>query len=498
MPDTSSASASQPVLPDVNFDWTSEAWQEMGQRPLDISVSASTGWGERRPSPPPDRDILARFRHPLPKTPIDVESLFTRVQDLITDSAYNGHPRWLAYITSSPAPIGVLADLLASALNQNTALWRIAPAATAIELQTIDWIKEMLGFPSTSEGIFVSGGQMANIVAHAVARDFKAPWDVRHEGVLGPTREAPRLRIYGSQEIHYCHQQAAELLGLGRDAIRIVPVDDHYRMRTDELRAMIVQDRARGDLPIAVIGNAGTVGTGAVDPLGDLLAVARAEGLWFHVDGAYGAFAALAPSRPRELDAMAEADSLSCDPHKWLYSPIGAGVVLIREPGLLEGSFSFHASYLETRDAAERVDLLERSPENTRPFRALKVWLALQAYGLDGYRDMIERNLQLAAHMERLVQDTPGLSVAAPRQLSIVCWRVEPPGSTNPDELERLQTKVIDELEDRGIAMVSNVQLADGRTALRACIVNFRTTLEDVEAVVQASATIARELVGAG
>ncbi len=487
----------RPEMPAVDFDWPPEKWQEVGKQLLELAVSASTGWSQRTPSPTEDADILSRFSDPLAKDPTDIGRIIARVaEDLIPGAAYNGHPRWFAYITASPLPISVLGGLVESALNQNTALWRLSPAATAIELQNIDWIKDIIGFPATSEGIFVSGGQMANIVAHTVLRDFKSPWDTRRFGVRGPTPDAPRLRIYASVEAHYCHPQAAELLGLGSEAVRLVPVDERYMMRLDALRAMIAEDRLKGDLPIAVVGTAGTVGTGAVDPLVDLRAVADAEDLWFHVDGAYGAFAALSPSRPPQLDAIVEADSIACDPHKWLYSPIDAAVVLVREPGLLEHSFSFHASYLATDDSMDQVDLLERSPENTRPFRALKVWLALQVYGRDGYRDMIERNIQLAGYMEQLVQSTPDLVLAAPRQLSIVCWRVELPGLTDPDQLEQLQLNVIHELEARGIAMVSNAQLSDGRTAIRACIVNFRTTPEDVEALVQASAAIGRELAG--
>ncbi len=487
----------RPEMPAVDFDWPPEKWQEVGKQLLELAVSASTGWSQRTPSPTEDADILSRFSEPLAKDPTDIGRIIARVaEDLIPGAAYNGHPRWFAYITASPLPISVLGGLVESALNQNTALWRLSPAATAIELQTIDWIKDIIGFPPTSEGIFVSGGQMANIVAHTVLRDFKSPWDTRRFGVRGPTPDAPRLRIYTSVESHYCHPQAAELLGLGSDAVRLVPVDERYMMRLDALRAMIAEDRVKGDLPIAVVGTAGTVGTGAVDPLVDLRAVADAEDLWFHVDGAYGAFAALSPSRPPQLDAIVEADSIACDPHKWLYSPIDAGVVLVREPGLLEHSFSFHASYLATDDSMDQVDLLERSPENTRPFRALKVWLALQMYGRDGYRDMIERNIQLAGYMEQLVQSTPDLVLAAPRQLSIVCWRVELPGLTDPDQLEQLQLNVIHELEARGIAMVSNARLSDGRDAIRACIVNFRTTPEDVEALVQACAAIGRELGG--
>ncbi len=362
-------------------------------------------------------------------------------------------------------------------------------------MQTLGWIAEMLGLPKTSEGLFVSGGQMANIVAHAVARDVKTPWDTRRYGMRGPEGHAPRVRIYASQELHYCHEQAAELLGMGRDAIRAVPVDDDYRMRVDALARMIAEDRARGDLPIAVVATAGTVGTGAVDPIPQLVQLAHREDLWLHVDGAYGAFAALASDGPAELRALAEADSVACDPHKWLYAPIDAGVVFVREPGRLERSFGFHASYLETVPSDGHVDFLERSPENSRPNRALKVWLAIQSFGRDGYAAMIDYNIRLAAYMEELVRTTPTLELAAPRTLSIVCWRVQPEGVSG-DALDALQTSVIAELDRRGIAMISNAKLRDGRTALRACITNFRTRPEDVEAIVQSSAEIAAELAG--
>ncbi|MCH7617156.1 MAG: aspartate aminotransferase family protein [Chloroflexi bacterium] len=475
------------------FDWDAATWREAGSRLLDVVVKASTEWESRRPSPERPDDALDLFQGPLPDSPVSFEALVDRIErELIPTSAYNGHPRWLAYITASPAPVSVLGSLAEAALNQNTALWRIAPGATAIEVQTLGWIAGMLGLPETAEGIFVSGGQMANMVAHAVMRDAKVPWDVRRFGMRGPEGSAPQVRIYASSELHYCHEQAAEILGMGREAVRNVPVDERYRMRLDSLTQMIAEDRARGDLPIAIVGTAGTVGTGAIDPIPELVEVARREQLWLHVDGAYGAFAALAESCPPELRALAEADSVACDPHKWLYAAIDAGVVLVREPGRLEHSFAFHASYLETADRGARVDLLERSPENTRPQRALKVWLSLQAIGRDGYAAMIDYNIRLAALMEELVLTTPGLTLAAPRGLSIVCWRVEPEG-LHGEELEQLQSDVIEALEDRGIAMISNAQLRDGRAALRACITNFRTRPQDVEAIVQASAEIGAE-----
>ncbi len=477
----------------LDFDWTPEQWRDAGQRLLDLAIDASTSWSDRPPAATPGATTDNAYTAPIPNDPATLDALVASLEQLARQSVYNGHPRFLAYITSSPAPIGVLGDLIASALNQNTGLHRIAPAATAIELQTIDWIKQMVDYPSDAEGVFVSGGQMANVVAYTTFREHKTPWDTRRYGLRGPAGAAPQLRVYTSTESHYCHEQAAELLGMGRDAIRSVPVDDAYRMRTDALAAMIAEDRARADLPIAIAATAGTVGTGAIDPLRQLAAIARDESLWLHVDGAYGAFAAIVPDAPAELAALAEADSIACDPHKWLFAPIDAGVTLVRKPGLLQDAFAFHPAYLET-GATAHVDLMERTPENSRRLRALKVWLSIQAYGLSGYRNMIAQNIALAVHMERCIESTPGLTLAAPRELSIVCWRAEPPNITDPAQLDRLQTSIIAELEARGIAVISNAKLRDGRTAMRACIVNFRTTSEDVEAVIAATAEIAHEL----
>lgn len=480
--------------PPPGFDWDTTRWREAGARLLEVVAAASTGWETRRPAPESPDAAAALFSGPLPTSPTSFEELVQRIErEVVPTSAFNGHPRWLAYIMGAPTPVSVLGSLAAAALNENTGLWRVAPSATAIEVQTLGWIAEMLGMPPETEGIFVSGGQMANIVAQAVFRDAKAPWDVRRHGLRGPDGDARPLRIYASSELHYCHEQAAELLGMGREAVRKVPVDERYRMRLDALAQMIAEDRSVGNLPIAIVGTAGTVGTGATDPLPELLEAARREDLWLHVDGAYGAFATLAESCPSELRSLARADSVACDPHKWLYTAIDAGVVLVREPGRLERSFAFHASYLDTADRGLRVDLLERSPENSRPQRALKVWLALQAFGRDGYAAMIDYNIRLAAYLEELVRATPDLTLAAPRDLSIVCWRVEPE-TARGEALEELQAAVIAELERRGIAMISNARLRDGRIALRACITNFRTRPQDVEVIVKASADIGAEL----
>ncbi|MEO6796117.1 MAG: pyridoxal-dependent decarboxylase [Candidatus Dormibacter sp.] len=487
----------RPTLPDVDFDWDPGTWERVGGRALEAAIQASTGWSRRRPSPGlAAAEVAARLSTTFPERPVPLDRLMTRVErDVIPLSSFNGHPAFYGYITSSPNPVGVVGNLLAGALNPNTSLWRAAPAATTIELETIRWLNTIFKFPDTAEGIFSSGGQFANVIAYAVMRDQRAGWDVRAHGMRGPDGRAPKLSVYVSDQAHYCHEQAVEFLGMGRESIRKVPTDEAYRMRLDALSAMIAEDRQRGMRPIGVVGTAGTVGTGAVDPLPELVRFTRAENLWLHVDGAYGAFGVLAESAPAPLQAMRDADSIACDPHKWLYAPIDAAITLIRHPGALQQSFEFHPSYLQQTAGACRVDLVERSPENSRPFRAFKVWLALQAYGVSGYRAMIERNIRLAEYMEKLIAATPGLVNAAPRELSIVCWRVDPPShGLAPEHADQLQSDVIAELERRGIAFVSNAHLRDGRTALRACIVNFRTTVDDVERLVAASRDIGQEL----
>ena len=487
--------ATAPPLPTENVDWTPSQWERYVTKALTSVSNASTAWNDRTPLPTGEH-VLGPLRS-LPDEGAPIDEILARIDDeVIPAAAFNGHPRWLAYITAAPLPIGVVGEFIASALNQNTALWRIAPGATRIELETLAWIRDLVGMPEGTEGTFVSGGQMANIVAHAVARDAQTPWDQREFGLRGPDGAAPPLRIYASDEAHYCHAQAAELLGLGRSAVRRVPVDQHYRLRVDALAQMVAADRTAGALPITVVGTAGTVGTGAVDPLPAIRDFCRREALWFHIDGAYGAFAALAESRPTSLDAIGDADSLACDPHKWLYAPIDAGVTLIRDGRRLERSFAFHASYLHSAISERGPDLLERSPENTRPFRALKVWLMLQACGRRGYAQLIEGDLRLAAHMASLIKQTPTLELAATRDLSIVCWRVVPPGRWTAESLNAIQDAVIDELAKRGIASISNARLANGDQSLRACIVNFRTTAADLEAIVSASEAIGRELMG--
>src|SRR3954463_7253066 len=321
----------------------------------------------------------------LPEAGLDAQALLDEAATLVFDhSLFNGHPKFFGYITSSPAPIGALGDLLASAVNANVGSWRLPPVATEIEAQTVRWIAELIGFPAGAGGLLVSGGNMANFVCFLAARAAKASAAVRTTGLRAMS--AP-LRVYASADTHTWIQKAADLFGLGTDAIRWIPTDDSQRMDTAALEQQIVVDARNGELPFLVVGTAGSVSTGAVDPLDEIARVCHRHDVWFHVDGAYGALAAQVPGVPSSLLALSDADSVAVDPHKWLYAPLEAGCALVRDAGKLRQAFSYHPAYYHFDDQV--VNYFDYGPQNSRGFRALKVWLALRQVGRAGYLKMI-------------------------------------------------------------------------------------------------------------
>ncbi|MGI9329673.1 MAG: pyridoxal phosphate-dependent decarboxylase family protein [Gammaproteobacteria bacterium] len=434
----------------------------------------------------------------LPATGRPAQELLTEVAPLLFDhSLHNGHPRFLAYITSSASPLGALADLLAASVNPNVGRFDVAPFATAVEQQTVSWLAELVGFPVDCGGIMVSGGNMANFLAFIAARQARTSWDVRHAGLQGDAR---RLTAYVSAEAHTWVDKAADVGGLGADAIRWVETDTEQRMVPDALRAQIAADRADGRLPFLVVGTAGTTGTGAIDPLPELAAIAKDAGLWFHVDGAYGAPAAALPEAPPALKALSLADSVALDPHKWLYSPLEAACVLVREAETLSAAFSFLPSYYKVDqvkdDEAPVVNFYNLGMQNSRSFRALKVWLGLRNVGRDGIIEMIRSDIALIAELHAHVQahaefETRSLS------LSITTFRYRPTDLPDDDQtadyLNRLNRRLLDELQGAGEAFVSNA-LIDDAFWLRACVVNFRTTAADMAAIPDIIARLGRQL----
>jgi aromatic-L-amino-acid decarboxylase len=428
------------------------------------------------------RSVLKAERS-LPAEGSDPELLVTNAAQLLFNhSLFNGHPNFFGYITSSPAPIGIFGDLLASAVNQNCGGWTLSPMATEIEAQTVRWIAEFIGFPQ-GNGLLVSGGNMANFVCFLAARTAKAEWDVRKTGLRDGH---PRLVAYASAETHTWIQKAADLFGFGTDAIRWIPVDDQQRMNTLELRRQIALDRNRGERPFLVIGTAGSVSTGAVDPLPELASICREFDLWFHVDGAYGALAAPIPEAPADLRGLAEADSVAVDPHKWLYAPLEAGCVLVRRREDLRNAFSYHPPYY--RFGEETLNFVDYGPQNSRGFRALKVWLAFQHIGRDGYIKSIAEDMRLSRRLFDLLQRHPQFETLT-HNLSITTFRYVPPALRSArgdpaveESLNKLNEELLARIEKSGRAFLSNAVI-NGKFALRACIVNFHTSDEDIEAL---------------
>ncbi len=439
-------------------------------------------------SPSAIRQALAADR-PLPRKGADPAELLNHAAGLLFDhSLFNAHPRFWGYVTSSAAPIGALGELLAAAVNPNCGAWLLSPMASEIEAQTVRWIAEMLNYPTDCGGLFVSGGNMANIVCFLAARQAKAGSDVRTKGV-----EGARLRAYCSKETHTWIQKAADITGLGTDAVRWIAVDKEMRIDLRALRTQICDDIAAGDKPFLVVGNAGTVSTGAMDPLPELAALCREFDLWFHVDGAYGGFAAVVPDAPAEFDGLSEADSIAVDPHKWLYAPLEAGCALVRDVAKLRDAFAYHPPYYHF--GVEAINYFDLGPQNSRGFRALKVWLALQQVGLDGYVQMISDDIRLSRAMFDHIANYPELD-ALTQGLSITTFRYVPPDLKGNDGagsyLNDLNRELLTRLQQGGEAYLSNA-IVDGKYALRACIVNFRTTLQDVEALLPIVVRIGNE-----
>ena len=480
------------------LDLTPEEFRRLGHSLVDEITSFLASLPQRPVTTAASAEELRSVlpRAGLPERGAAPDRLLQEAARLLFDrSLLNGHPRFWGYITSSAAPIGALGDLLAAAVNPNVGAWALAPLATEIEAQTVAWIAELVGYPSSCGGLLVSGGNMANLLGLLAARNARLPWDVRTGGLLAAGGRP--VRVYASTETHTWLQKAVDLAGLGTDSICWIPTDGELRMDARTLRARLGEDEAAGVLPLAVVGTAGTVSTGAVDPLAELAGLCRERGIWFHVDAAYGGFAAAVPGALADLRALGEADSVAVDPHKWLYAPLEAGCALVRDRALLKDTFSYHPPYYRFgEDSAESpLNYLDYGPQNSRGFRALKVWLALRQAGRTGYANMIADDIALARELFRLAQADPELE-ACTTSLSITTFRYRPHDLAADDSgayLNELNAALLDRLQAGGQAFVSNAVVA-GRLLLRACVVNFRTTRADLEALVAAVKLTGRQL----
>ncbi len=438
----------------------------------------------RAHSPAEIRALMATDK--LPDSGTAPDRLLNETAELLFDhSLHNGHPRFFAYITSSAAPLGALCDLLASAVNSNVGGWDIAPMASEIEAQTIRWLAELIGYSTDCGGLMVSGGNMANIVCFLAARKAKAPWEIRAEGLAAGDR---KLVCYTSKSTHTWIQKAADLSGLGTNQIRWIGTDEFQRIDPVELRDQIVADTAAGLLPFLIVATAGTVSTGATDPLEELAGIAAELGLWFHVDGAYGAFGAALPDASADLKAIAKADSVALDPHKWLYSPLEAGCAIVRDPELLTDAFLYMPEYYHFIDDEQdpRVNYYQYGVQNSRGFRALKVWLGLRHIGRNGYVQLLQEDIELAKRIYAAAAAHPELEPIS-QELSITTFRYKPTDLDSGDAatenyLNELNDELLYRLNETGELFLSNAVI-DGRKVLRACIVNFRTDVADVDAI---------------
>jgi glutamate/tyrosine decarboxylase-like PLP-dependent enzyme len=466
-----------------------EGFRALAHRAADLAADHLEGVARGpvfRPMSPEERRALLELRLPERGQPLGAALDFAR-ERILSRPMGNGHPRFFGWVNSPPDPAGVVAEILAAALNPSVAGGD--HAAVYLERGVVRWLSELVGFPAgESMGLLTSGGSVANLIGLAAARHQAAladGWSVREEGLQG---SRPRLVLYLTDEGHSALRKAAEILGLGSSSVRTVPTDTGLRMDVSALSTAIGADRKAGLRPFCVAASAGTVNSGAIDPLDEIADVCVEERLWFHVDGAYGAFGAASPSLKRLYSGMARSDSLALDPHKWLSVPIECGCALVRDGALLRDSFSLVPPYLRTEEGKGFGGLpwfSEYGPQQTRGFRALKLWMTIHSIGREGIAARIDRHVALARRLASQIDDAADFERLADGPLSIVCFRYAPPPLRGKDErLDALNKVVMERVQAGGEAFVSGTTIR-GRFALRACVLHDGTTEADVDALVE-------------
>lgn len=465
-----------------------EEFRQLGYYLIDSISTFMDTIGERpvTTGETPDQVEAILGRASLPEKGTEARLIMERATDLLFNhSLFNGHPKFFGYVTSSPTPIGALADLLSAVVNPNVGANILSPMATAIEKQTISWLAEFIGVSPDYGGIMVSGGNMANITAFIAARTAKGSKEIKEEG-FGANTE--KLVVYCSKGTHAWIEKAASFFGTGRKSIRWIEQDESNKIRVDLLEQTILADTNDGFVPMIVVGTAGDVSTGAVDDLRAIGAICKRYNCWFHIDGAYGLPAAVIPGFKTLFEGVEEADSIAIDPHKWLYSPLEAGCTLVKDPHTLLDTFSTHPAYYNFDDPETHPhNFHEYGFQNSRGFRALKVWVALQQVGREGYARMIGDDIELSKLFYELALNHPELE-AVSQSLSITTLRYVPIQGlehikNREGYLNSLNETLLNALQREGEMFLSNAVIR-GKYCLRGCIVNFRTTSKDIEEVI--------------
>lgn len=464
------------MLPDKkNLELSAEEMTDLGYKVVDVLVEHFSTLAEQPPArKPEDRAILETLiREPLPHKGDGVEAALEQLfSNVFSQMLHVDHPRFFAFVPSPNNFVSVMADALTSGFNPFVGTWLAASGPAQLELVTLDWLKQMCELPAEMEGLFVSGGSMANLTALAVARHVKLGDDFG-KGV-----------VYYSDQTHSSIERGLRTLGFRQDQLRRLRSDRAYRLSVPDLLQSVAADRARGLTPFCVVANAGTTNTGAVDPLTALTELSREEGLWLHADGAYGAAAAVTPRGRDLLEGLDGVDSLSLDPHKWLFQPYEIGCVFVKHPGLLRKTFHIMPEYLQDTEVGEKeVNFAERGVQLTRNFRALKLWLSLKVFGAEAFREAVAHGFKLAEHVEALVCDQAHWEVVAPAQMGIINFRFIKAG-VSEQELNELNKRIIGGLVQEGFAMISSTLLGS-KVVIRMCTINPRTTEDDLEATVE-------------
>ena len=430
-----------------------------------------------------DYPVLSRvkpgdIRAALPPTPPDTGVPFDEIladfeRILLPGITHWNHPGFFAYFAISGSAPGVLAEFLTAALNVQAMLWRTSPAATELEEVSLSWLRQLMDLPSSFEGVIYDTASIASLHALAAARDVAVP-DVRTRGLAGRP-DVPPLGVYTSEQSHSSIEKAVITLGLGRDAVRKIPTDDRFRMRTNALREAIERDRADGVRPMAVVATVGTTSTTSIDPVPDIAAICEREGLWLHVDAAYAGAAALVPETAGVLDGCARADSLVVNPHKWLFTPFDLSAFYSRRMDIVRRTFALTPDYLTSPESGVR-NLMDTGVQLGRRFRALKLWSVLRYFGAAGIRARLAEHMRLARLFATWVDTSDSFERLAPTPLSVVCFRARPPGAVWSDEtLDELNTRVLDDINATGEVFLSHTRLG-GRVALRLAVGHIRTT----------------------